>query len=297
VTGASTQPRLVSGDGGPALLLRAALPAIPVVNRLPGIRKTGAYAGLSVAREPVTVEPGPVAAYAEVCGFTAADPVAGPVPLPYLHLLAFPLHMAMMTDPAFPVPAMGMVHLENSITRHRAVGIGETVSASASVGLPVPHPVGMAYRFTTEVRAGDAVVWESASTYLRRGRRDPDAVWPSELVDVPPSGPVFTLRSDLGRRYARVSGDYNPIHLTTVTAKALGFPRHIAHGMWTLARCVAAMDNRLPEAVRVDVAFKKPVLLPGAVAYGSRPVEGGYAFSLHKRGSDALHLLGRTTAL
>lgn len=290
-------PKVVSGNGGPGMLLRAALPAVPGVSALPGVRKsTEPFEGLSVVREPVTVEREHLEAYAGVCGF----PLKDTVPLPYPHLFGFPLHMALMSDRRFPVPAMGMVHIENSITGHRPVAIGETLGVAASVGAPLPHPAGTAYRFTTTVTSGDVdepVVWESTSTYLRRGRRDPDAVWPSELQDVPPSGPVFPLKADLGRRYAAVSGDYNPIHLTPITAKALGFRRHIAHGMQTLARCIAALENRLPDACRVDAAFKKPVFLPGSVAFGSTKVEGGYAFSLHKRGSDALHLLGRTTAL
>ena len=65
-----------------------------------------------------------------------------------------------------------------------------------------------------------------------------------------PTGTVeWRLPGDLGRRYAAVSGDRNPIHLYPLTAKALGFPRQIAHGMWSLARCVAALENRLPDAV------------------------------------------------
>ncbi len=108
---------------------------------------------------------------------------------------------------------------------------------------------------------------------------------------------MWSLPGDLGRRYAAVSGDYNPIHLYPLTAKALGFNRQIAHGMLTLARCLAALENRLPEMVRVDVAFKKPVFLPSRVAFGSRPLDDGYAFSLSKAGSETLHLLGRTAAL
>ena len=108
---------------------------------------------------------------------------------------------------------------------------------------------------------------------------------------------VWKLPGDLGRQYAAVSGDHNPIHLYPITAKALGFPRQIAHGMWTMARCVAALENRLPDAVRVDVAFKKPVLLPGSVAFGSTPVDGGFAFSLTSPKDGAPHLAGRTTAL
>ena len=41
-----------------------------------------------------------------------------------------------------------------------------------------------------------------------------------------------------------MSGDHNPIHLHPLTAKALGYPRQLAHGMWSLARCVAALENR-----------------------------------------------------
>jgi acyl dehydratase len=205
--------------------------------------------------------------------------------------------MAIMTDPAFPVPAIGMVHLENSITAHRPLGIGETVSVTANVSTERPHPKGTVYDFRTLVRADDETVWEETSTYLRRGKGDPSASSGSVFPDAEPSGVVWKLPGDLGRRYAGVSGDHNPIHLYPLTAKALGFPRQIAHGMWTMARCVAALENRLPGAVRVEVAFKKPVLLPGTVAFGSTPVDGGYAFSLSSPQTGAPHLAGRTTAL
>jgi acyl dehydratase len=92
-----------------------------------------------------------------------------------------------------------------------------------------------------------------------------------------------------------VSGDHNPIHLYALTAKAFGFRRQIAHGMWSKARCLAALDGRLPDAVRVEAAFKKPVLLPGQVAFGSARSGDGYAFSLTDPRSGAPHLLGRST--
>jgi len=288
------EPKLVSGAGGPAALLRAALPGLPVVGQLPGIKKDReATAGFALTRPPVTVQREDAERYAALCGF----PVKDTVPLTYPHMLAQPLHLAILTDPRFPVPAMGMVHIENSISQRRRIAVGETLGVTVSVSSPMPHPVGTAWRLTSTITADGETAWESTSTYLRRGKRNPDAAWPSDLVDVPPNGAVFPLKADLGRRYAAVSGDYNPIHLTALSAKALGFPRQIAHGMWTKARCVAMLENRLPEAVRVDVAFKKPVFLPSSVAFGSRGTDAGYAFSLHKRGSQTLHLLGSTTAL
>ncbi len=290
----ATEPREVSGDAGLGLMLRAALPSLPVINLLPGVRKSGGeFTGLSVTRPPVTIERDHVDAYASVCEFPTKDTV----PLPYPHLLAFPLHMAMMTDPAFPAPAIGTVHLENSITGHRPIAIGETVAVTASVGPAKPHPKGTVFEFLTVVTADGETVWETTSTYLRRGRGDESASSGSSFPDASPSGIVWRLPGDLGRQYAAVSGDHNPIHLYPITAKALGFPRQIAHGMWTMARCVAALENRLPGSVRVDVAFKKPVLLPGSVAFGSTPVDGGYAFSLTNPKSGAPHLAGRTTAL
>lgn len=287
--------KTVSGTSGLTLLARAALPSVPVIGQLPGVRKSREpFAGLTVSRPAVTVEREAVDRYAEVCGFARKETV----PLTYPHMLAAPLHVAIMGDPGFPAQAMGMVHLENSITRHAQISIGDTLDVSTSVSGAKPHPKGTTYAFVTEVYDGDRLVWESVSTYLRRGKGDPDADWGMSFEDVPPSGPVFPLKGDLGRRYAAVSGDYNPIHLYPLTAKALGFPRHIAHGMWTKARCVAVLENRLPDAVRVDVGFRKPAFLPGSVAFGSRPVEGGYAFSLSKRGKpETVHLLGRTTAL
>jgi acyl dehydratase len=140
-------------------------------------------------------------------------------------------------------------------------------------------------------------VWEETSTFLRRGKGDPDAAPGRSFPDVAPTGTVWRLEGDLGRRYAGVSGDHNPIHLYALTAKALGFPRQIAHGMWSMARCVGALENRLPDAVRVDVAFKKPILLPGSVAFGSRRTDEGYAFALSNPRSGAPHLAGTTTAL
>ena len=294
---AAPQPTTVEPTTGPAVMLKAALPSLPVLSSLPGIRKRPAqgFEGISLRRPPVTVERAAVEAYAGVCGFPRKDTV----PLPYPHLLAFPLQMAIMSSPAFPAPAIGTVHVENSITSHRPVRIGETLAVQASVGPAVAHPKGTVYEFVTEVRVGDAegeLVWEETSAYLRRGRDDASATYGTTFPDAPARGLTWELPADLGRRYAAVSGDANPIHLYPLTAKALGFPRQIAHGMWTMARCVAALENRLPDAVRVDVAFKKPVLLPGRVAFGSDRVDDGYAFSLTDPRSGKPHLAGRTTA-
>ena len=277
------------------VMLKAALPAVPGVNLLPGIRKTGGdLPATELRRDDVVVERAEVDRYAETCGF----PIKDVAPVPYLHMLAFPLHMRLMTDSSFPFPAIGSVHLENTISQHRPVAIGETVSLSLKAENLRLTTKGKAWDMNVVGTVGDEVVWESKSTYLRVGKGDKDhGDKGMQLTTVEPSGLTWRLPEDLGRKYGAVSGDRNPIHLYPITAKALGFPRHIAHGMWTKARCIAALENRLPDAVKVEVAFKKPVFLPGTVAFGTEETATGWDFGLFNPKWGAPHLLGRTSAL
>ena len=278
-------------------LLKAALPVVPGVNLLPGVRRTGGdLPALTLTRHDVPVEADHVAAYASLCGF----PLKDTLPLPYPHLLAFGLHMEIMTDRSFPFPAIGTVHIGNSITQHRPIRLDERLQVVARAENLRPHPKGRVFDMVTTVHSSGEPVWEETSAFLRRGGDDGSGSsggGAPSFPEAPPTGTVWDLAGDLGRRYAAVSGDHNPIHLHPLTAKAFGFRRHIAHGMWSMARCVGALENRLADAVTVDVAFKKPILLPGRVAFGSRRLDDGYAFSLSSPGSGAPHLAGRTRNL
>ena len=271
-------------------LLRAALPSIPVVNQLPGVRKTGGDPSSLHEVRPATVARDHVASYAAVCGF----PVKDVAPLTFPHVLAFPLHMAVLTSPEFPFPAIGTVHLANTITQHRPVAVGESLLLEVHTSALRAHPKGRTIDFLATAMVGEETVWESTSTYLRRGRDNPGAEIPTRPDHVVPGRVTWRLGGDVGRRYAAVSGDHNPIHLYPLTAKALGFRRQIAHGMWSLARCVAALENRLPDAVTVDATFKKPIFLPGTVAFGQDPAEDGIAFALTSPTSAAPHVVGRS---
>ena len=264
------------------LLLRAALPKLRGGGELPDITRV---------RHDVAIDPRRVASYAELCGFPRKDTL----PLPYPHLLAFGLHLEIMADGSFPFPAIGTVHMENSITQHRPIGLDERLQVTVRPERLRPHAKGQAFDLVTRVHSRAELVWEETSTYLRRGHGSPDAAPGMSSPDVPPHGVDWRLPADLGRRYASVSGDHNPIHLYPLTAKALGFPRQIAHGMWSLARCVGALENRLPNAVTVAVAFKKPILLPGTVRFSTtRTPEQCWTFALTDPTTGAPHLLGTT---
>jgi len=290
-----------------ATLLKATLPSIPVVNQLPGVRKTGGDPTALHELRTATVTREHVSAYAAVCGF----PVKDTAPLTFPHVLAFPLHMAVMSSPEYPFSAIGTVHIANRITQHRPIEVGETLQIEVHTSAVRPHRKGRAIEFVATAETDGEQVWESTSTYLRRGPRaatgstddgptdnGPTDVGPTDNgpTDVVPGRVSWRLGGDVGRRYAGVSGDHNPIHLYPLTAKAFGFPRQIAHGMWSLARCVAALENRLPDSVTVEAAFTKPILLPSSVAFGQDPTDGGITFALTSPTTGAPHVVGRTRA-
>ena len=106
------------------------------------------------------------------------------------------------------------------------------------------------------------------------------------------------MPTDLGRRYGAIAGDKNPIHLWPITAKLFGFKRHIIHGMWLLARAVAELDTDVSDGrVQVDVAFKRPVFLPGKATFSAGPHDGGIAFRLDNTEKGKTHLFGEVRAL
>jgi len=285
------ETRVLGGAPNPVVsMVKAALPAVPVVSLVPGIRRSGGeLPELTLVRKGVAVDPAHVAAYAEICGFPTKDVL----PLPYPHMLAFPLHLALMTDGSFPFAALGTVHLENVITQHRAIAASERLDVKVWAENLRGHAKGKQYDVRTEIASGGEVVWEERSTFLVRGKGDPEATGGLEVEQVPSNGTTWRLPGDLGRQYASVSGDRNPIHLYGVTAKAFGFPRQIAHGMWSLARCVAAIENRLADHITLEVAFRTPILLPGSVQFGSTIQDEVATFSLSNPKNGAPHLVGR----
>ena len=256
------------------LYARAAAPMIPGASLLPFVPGGKEIPDLELRLAGVVAEPGEVAAYAKVCGF----PLRDSLPPTYPHVLAFPLHMAVMADGGFPFGAVGLVHIENRIVQHRRIGIGEALDLAVRPAALQPHPKGRTFSLVTEARVGEELVWSSESTMLRRGKGDESARQVPDFESLPADAPAsaeWKLTGDLGRRYGAVSGDRNPIHMHSLTAKPLGFPGAIAHGMWTKARALAALDSRLSDGFEVDVRFRKPILLPGRVEFGSRDGNGG----------------------
>ncbi|HEY2636929.1 MAG TPA: MaoC/PaaZ C-terminal domain-containing protein [Solirubrobacteraceae bacterium] len=265
----------------------AASAVVPVRKVLPGRSPTGlpdteeVVEGLEVRREHLL-------AYQRVCGFRVRDVL----PATYVHQLAFPLALRIMTSGSFPFPAMGLVHLDNEVSQLRELDAAETLTLRVRAENLTDHPKGRTFDIVAEAEVGQETPWRSTSTYLHKGGGSGEKR--SREDDAPPPAPqaIWKVPGDIGRRYAGVTGDRNPIHLHPVTAKAFGMRRPIAHGMWVKARCLAALESLLPPAYTAAVRFKAPLGLPSTVAFSSRPEDGGRAFSVRSVSSGRPHLEG-----
>jgi acyl dehydratase len=256
-------------DSAPSMLplfARAGVAMIPGASKLPFVGGGGG----DIPQEALTLtdvetDRRRLANYDRVCGFDVSDVL----PSTYPHMLAFPLHLALMTGGRFPFPAIGLVHISNQIVQYRPIDAGERLSLRVWAGSVEPHPRGRQFSIHSEAKVSGEVVWTETSTNLKRGGGEdggPRGDDPPATDALAPSA-TWRLGGDLGRRYGSVSGDLNPIHVHPLTARLFGFPTAIAHGMWTKARCLAALGPELPDAFTVRVAFKRPILLPATVQF------------------------------
>jgi acyl dehydratase len=286
-----TERELSSAPSMLPLFARAGVAMIPGASRLPFVGGGGGdVPELALTLSDVEADRDRLAAYDRVCSFALSDTL----PPTYPHMLAFPLHLALMTDGNFPFPAIGLVQISNRIVQHRPIDARERLELRVWATPPRPHPRGTQFSLRSEARAGEELVWEEISTNLRRGRNEgsgeaPPASGPP-ASDALPASATWRLKGDLGRRYGSVSGDLNPIHVHPLTARLFGFRSAIAHGMWTKARCLAALGPELPGAFTVEVAFKRPILLPGTVQFAEARDERGIRFGVRdsKRGTPHL---------
>ncbi|AQS72009.1 MaoC family dehydratase [Streptomyces pactum] len=282
-TTAPTTTTLTGVPALPPLLLRGAL-----LSPLKRPRPDAGFPRTRLVLPGLRVDLARLAAYERVCGMpTGADAL----PLTYPHVLGFPATMRLMSGRDFPLPLLGLVHTSIDLTRRAVMPATAEYELTTYVGGLAPHRRGTEATVVTEVRAGADLVWESRSTYLARHRTAGGPAAEGREPADPAARPLperarWRLAHDVGRRYAAASGDRNPIHLHPLTARLFGFPRAIAHGMWTVARCLA--EHGTPDAAVARARFRAPVLLPGTVTYGA----GDGRFELRDGEGRRLHVSG-----
>jgi acyl dehydratase len=241
----------------------------------------------ALALSAVEIDAERLADYARVCGFS----VRGHLPTPYPHVLGFPLAMALMTERSFPFSLMGLVHIANRIEQRAPLAVGSCPSLRVWAENLRPHHRGRQLDVVTEAAVDGDIAWLEHSTYLRpgggSGKRPEGAEDP---LSGAPTAAIWNVPGDIGRRYAGVSGDRNPIHLHPLSARALGFRSAIAHGMWTYAHALASFDGRLGPSHTATVEFRAPLRIPARARLRVAARESGWDVVLESLDGEHRHL-------
>ena len=287
--------------------MSAVAPAVRVLDAPPSLARLYARAvaarpdpaadptGTVLEQRGVRVGAERLAAYDRVCGFPLRDELPPTLP----HVLGFGAQVALMVTEPFPFRLVGLVHVRQRLEQSRALRLGEELVVRASASAVRSHRSGAVVDLVAEVGTGDGEpVWRGVSTYLARGASATSGAVADDAADLPlPEGgqaALWRVPADAGRRYAGVSGDVNPLHLSTASARLLGFRRAIAHGMWTAARSLAALDARLPQALAVEVQFAKPLLFGSTVQHVAARDGDGWRTAVRGRGGIP-HVVTRVT--
>lgn len=256
--------------------------------------------------EGVVAGPKQLYAFQQLMGRQPSDLL----PSGYIHVLAFPVAMSVLARPDFPLPLLGMVHLRNEVEHFSPVSVGETLTVTAWVENLQRHRRGTQVDVVVRVEGRQALLWRGRSTYLAKdahpaaGPSMPEGEAPKRPPEKVPPYPtsVWELGPETGRRYAGVSGDYNPIHLGGLPARLLGMKRPIAHGMYLASRMVAEVGPQDATPFRWVIDFHAPVPLPSRVFLAAdvdRHRDGWHgadvtAWDPHRRRA---HFVGRLEAL
>ena len=242
-----------------------------LLTRRPDILALDEPTEFDVRLDKLLIEPRAVARYAAVCAFDASDVRNGYVPITYPHVLAMPLHLRIMGLSSFPLRPMGLIHVSNTIEQPRALEAGMTVNVVVAARNYRKTDAGLTFDMVTDILRAGQTVWRETCVFLSRW---PDSAQrtgtrPPRPPKAPKDSQVLTeLAVDLNRAwsYARVSNDYNPIHLNDRAARFFGLRGAISHGMWTLARSLAERPVVVPPTdARLETQFLTPVHLPARV--------------------------------
>lgn len=227
-----------------------------------------------------------IAQYNTITGWCDCNAPAVLHPL-YVQVLSLPMQLQMMVDKTFPFKPIGLVHLANEVTIEQLPLVGQDIDIVCYFGETYRHKRGIVFSVVTEARRQGKTMIKASSYYLSRHASEAtkhscelltfsegqfmqteavdEAQHSCETVD------RFFFGTDVGRKYAKVSGDYNPIHLWPITANLFGFKQAIAHGMLTKAQVISALFKRDGDLLRrinnegkaeVKAVFKAPIMLP-----------------------------------
>jgi hypothetical protein len=305
-------PRRVDGAPGPAIGMNAQPATLLEYRRRPsaiaymlgamrpspGFRKAGGVPPIS-ARWLHRPDRRELASFRQLSGL----PESEYLPMLYPHTISFPLQMAILTHPAFPVPIWNVLQIRNQLLQLAPVPVVQPLDLTVSVAGHRILEKGAEIDLHAVASAGGAPAWEAINTFYVRGRfGEPDPITLNSAAPAPAPGEQHVVQWRMpksgGWRFGGLSGDYNGIHLSGWYARRFGFPCAFLHPQRVLGQCLArlpVLDPATPQ--RLDTWLKGPVYYGAPVSLQSAGNAGGTGFALYIDGDKRPAILGHLRAV
>lgn len=254
-----------------------------LVPRRPGLR--AGLPGLSAVWRGHRVDGKPLADFLALAGLDG-HPLW---PLLYPQAAGFRLLMSLVTDYGFPFPIWGALQVRNRLALRAPYARGDVLDLSARIADARALDKGTEIDVACAARRGATLVWEGVTTFYYRGRRSKAAGVPPPPSPAAEGSAIAEWIPDAGAplRFARLTGDYNPLHWSDAYARRFGFRRAFHHAQRMLGQCLARLPRR--EGSVLESWLKGPVY------YGAQVVlrAGASGFGLQVEGDERPAIVGR----
>jgi len=245
-----------------------------LIGRRAGLKRGEAFPRVGLSA-PWRLERSWLRDYLEICRWGAESQVT---PLTVGQVCAAPVQSALLMGDYSPVSPLGLVHASNELLALQPLPLEEELWISVWFGESAWRPRGVTVDLHTVIARSaqrDEPLWMGRTTVFKALHPDQEALKAQRAQRATPPPPLreepraaqplsLELPPDMGRRYAPIARDHNPIHLYPWSARLFGFKRPIVHGMWALARSLAEAVPSAGAAStgELTVRFKRPLELP-----------------------------------
>lgn len=213
------------------------------------------------------------------------------------HILSFPMQMAVLCHPAFPLPIWKVLQVRNRLTQHAAIAPDARLELTVRTGGRRVLEKGVEMDLHVSAETGGRVVWEAVNTFYARGRYGTADAAPAEASASPEvGGAIVTGWCMPGRgrwRYGRLSGDFNPLHISSAYARRAGYARAFAHPQRAIGQCLAHLGAALPAPMQLEIWIKGPVFYDARVSLRGKSQPDGQLFALHVADDPRPAIVGR----
>jgi hypothetical protein len=221
-------------------------------------------------------------------------PAGGDLSILYPHTVSFPMLMAVLSHPAFPLPIWRVLQVRNRMTQHEAIAPDAALDFTVRTGASRILEKGIEMDLCVAAQTQGRTVFEAVNTFYARGR------FGAAQVEAPASpavggDPAIEWRMPAHGRlgYSRLSGDFNPLHLHDGYARRQGFARAFAHPQRAIGQCLAHLGAAQHAAMTLETWIKGPVFYDAKVALRAETQSDRGCFALHVEGDERPAIVGR----